>query len=148
MGKIEIVKSIMDSIEQGRVNDVKKNLTDDFTFSGPVPAPIKAGEWLSLHEKMSKGIPDLSFNLKKLNESGNVVNGSVQLSGTHSRDMPALLPGTANVPATNKKISLPEENIVFTFKGDKISSIAVEKIPNAGIAGLLRQLGVSIPSLK
>jgi hypothetical protein len=148
MDKIEIVKNVMRALEQCKFDQVENYLTDDFTFVGPVPNPINKREWLDLHKKMSKGIPDLKFNMKNLSESGNVVNGSVQLSGTHSKEMPSLLTGIEAIPATNKKIQLPEENITAVFKGEKINSFTVEKVPNGGVAALLKQIGAKVPTLK
>lgn len=148
MAKIEIVKKIMSLIEEGKFIEVKMFLADNFAFSGPVPVPVRASDWLMLHEKINEGMPDFKFNLKKLSESGNIVNGSVQITGTHTQEMPELVPGTLNIPPTYKKVILPEENVTFTFKGNQVSAFTVERVPNGGVPGLLKQLGVSMPTMK
>ncbi len=144
MRKSELVKSLFTAIEQSKFDQAANCVNEDFTFNGPFPKPIKKKEWLTLYKNLMAGIPDLKFNLNNLTESGNVVNGSVQLSGTHTQELPPLLPGTPSVPATNKKIQLPKENVAFTFKNEKISIMTVEKISTAGVVGLLNEVGVPV----
>jgi predicted ester cyclase len=146
MEKTQIVKNLLTSMEQGNFEQVDNMVTDDFIFSGPVPKPIGKKEFKEIHKKLLQGMPDFKFNLKNLNESGNVVNASVQVGGTHTKELPSLMPGIQSVPATNKKVQNPEENVTFTFKGDKISAMTVEKLPNGGAAGILKQLGVTVPT--
>lgn len=146
MNKSDIVKKLLSAIEKCNYDEAKNYLTDDFTFNGPVPKPIGSDEWLDVHKKISKGLPDFCYNVKNLNESGNTVNGSVEISGTHSKELPTLIPGVDPIPATNKKVQLPEEDFTVTFKGDKISKFTVEKVATGGILGLLKQVGVRAPS--
>jgi hypothetical protein len=145
MRKSETVKNLFSALEQARFDEVQNYVTDDFTFRGPVPKPIKKKEWITLHKNLSIGIPNMKFNLNNLTESGNVVNGSVQLKGTQSQTLPPLLPQMQPVPPTNKAIELPKENVAFTFKGEKISIMTVEKVPNGGVPGILQQIGVNVP---
>jgi hypothetical protein len=147
MNKVDIVKKLLLAIEQCNMKEAASYLADDFTFSGAVPKPVSKNEWLDVHQKFDMAMPDFKFNAKDLNESGNVVNGTVQLSGTQNKELPSLMPGVPSVPATNKKIQMPTENFTVTFKGDKIVNLTVEKVPNGGVAGVLKQLGVTITLL-
>jgi predicted ester cyclase len=146
MKKTKIVQELLKAIEQKKYDQAESYLSEDFVLNGPMPNPASKKEWLDLHKKLSKGIPDFSFNLKKLNESGNTVNASVQVGGTHTNEIPSIMPGVESIPPTNKKVLNAEENVTITFKGDKISSMTVERVPNGGVAGLLKQLGVVVPS--
>jgi len=148
MNKTEIVKNLLHAIEQCNMKEASTYLTDDFTFTGAFPKAINKNEWLEVHRKFDMAMPDFKFNAQDMNESGNVVNGTVQLSGTQSKELPSLMPGMPAVPATNKKVQLPKENFTVTFKGDKINNLTVEKVPNGGVEGLLKQLGVSVPQMK
>lgn len=145
MKKTEIVNRFIAAIEADKINIARSLLTDDFIFTGPVPRPIGPDEYMDLHRKLNQGLDNFSFNIRDLNESGNIVNGTVQVSGTHSKEMPALLKGMKSIPATHKKVSIPKEDIAVSFKGDKISKITVERVPNGGIPGMLKQLGVTVP---
>jgi hypothetical protein len=144
--KVEIVKDFISAIEQGKFDQAENCLSDDFVFSGPVPKKMSKKDWLRLHKNLLMGIPNLKFNLTDLSESGNTVNASVRLSGTHSKEIPSLMPEVSAVPASNKNIQLPKENVTMVFKGDKISSFTVEKVPNGGVPGLLKQIGVTVPA--
>ncbi len=88
--------------------------------------------------------PDWSFNLGSLEEQGDKVLATVHITGTHTRDL--LVPGLPPVPATNKRVSLPEEHLEFTFHGDKIASLSSDNVPGGGVPGVLQQIGVPLPS--
>ncbi len=67
---------------------------------------------------------------------------AVQITGTHTRDLVLPVPGMPPIPATGKRVSLPEEHITFTFKGDTLASLTSDNVPGGGIPGLLAQIGV------
>src|SRR5207248_6764420 len=92
-----------------------------------------------------RAFPDWKFNLHEAEEQGDIVTGAVQITGTHTQDL--VLPGMPPIPATHKKVSLPEEHLVFTFKGDRIASLASDNVPGGGVAGVLQQIGVPIPAM-
>src|SRR4051812_17809505 len=123
MNKVEIVKSLITAIEKNNFTEAKKLLSDDFMFTGAVPKPMNADQWLGMHKKINQGVPDFCFNISDLNESGNNVNGTVKVNGTQSKELPSLMEGTPALPATNKKFENPQEDVVASFKGDKINKI-------------------------
>jgi hypothetical protein len=51
------------------------------------------------------------------------------------------------IPATNKKVSLPEEHLIFTFEGDKVASLTSDNVPGGGVPGVLQQIGVPLPGM-
>jgi hypothetical protein len=145
MNKIEIVNYVLNAVEKGNFSEAEKYLTEDFSFSGPIPDPVGKQVWFDLHNKINKGLQNFSFNVSNLRESGNIVNGTVQVGGLHSRELPSLGPGWPAVPPSNKNVLNEKEDVAWKFKGDKISAMEVEKVPNGGVPGLLNKLGLKVP---
>ncbi len=57
-----------------------------------------------------------------------------------------LIPSMSSIPASSMRVSLSEEHLEITFKGDKIASLATEEGPEGGVPGILRQVGVRLPT--
>lgn len=140
MENLKVVSQVISDIEKKNWEGVEKNLTDDFTFSGAVPQPIGKKEWVSVHRAIQTGIPDLKMNLQKPTEKGNKVTAKLKLTGTHTAEIPAPLPGMKSIPTTGRKVVLPEEDVEFTFQGDKISGLYVKPVPHGGVQGIIEQL--------
>src|SRR5439155_9578242 len=120
-------------------------LDETFTLSGPTPQPVGKYEFLAMQSAFQRAFPDWKFNLHDAEEQGDIVTGAVQITGTHTEAL--VLPGMPPIPATHKNISLPEEHMEFVFKGDQIASLASDNVPGGGIAGVLQQIGVPIPTM-
>jgi hypothetical protein len=142
----EITRQVMTDLENKKWENVEKKLTDDFTFTGGAPKPISKKDWLQVHKALATGMPDLKMNLSNpVLKDGTQVEAHVKLSGTNTADLPPVLPGTASLPKTGKKVQLPEETVRFTFKGDKISNLHVTPVAHGGVQGVLEQLNVKQP---
>jgi predicted ester cyclase len=143
MSVTQTVEAFSEAMEARDWEKVASYLSDDFTLSGPTPQPVGKNEFIAIQSAFMTAIPDWSFNLSHLEEQGDKVLATVRVTGTHSRDL--AVPGLPPVPATNKKISLPEEHMEFTFKGDKIASLSSDNVPGGGVPGVLQQMGVPLP---
>jgi hypothetical protein len=55
------------------------------------------------------------------------------------------MPGTAPIPATGKRLSLPKEPGAFTIKDGKIARLEAANVPGGGVMGVLAQLGAPAP---
>jgi len=142
----EVVSNAIQAVESQRWEEANKYLTDDFTFSGAVPKPVSKSEWLNMHKSLETGMPDFKFNLHELKEEGgNKLRGKVQITGAHTQEMPGPLPGVSRnkIAATGKKVRMPEEELEFELRGDKISHIHVKPTAGGGPQGLLHQLGIN-----
>jgi predicted ester cyclase len=144
MSATQTVEAFSEAMEARDWEKVASYLSDDFTLSGPTPQPVGKNEFIAIQSAFMTAIPDWSFNLSHLKEQGDKVLATVRVTGTHNRDL--AVPGLPPVPATNKKISLPEEHMEFTFKGDKIASLSSDNVPGGGVPGVLQQMGVPLPS--
>ncbi|OGR91226.1 MAG: hypothetical protein A2V88_11145 [Elusimicrobia bacterium RBG_16_66_12] len=146
MSALEMASKLFQAIEAKDMIAAAKYLSDDFTFSGPVPQPVSGGEWLAMHQSLSKAFPDWKFNASNLREEGGKVRGVLQITGTHKGELDLSALGMPNVPATGKAIKLPREEITLTGSDGKFTSLSTAATVGGGVMGVLSQLGVEVPS--
>ena len=144
MKTTEIVNEGISAMEAKDWNRVNKYFSDDFTFSGAVPNPLNKSGWEKLHRALQNAFPDLKFNLRDVKQENDKVYAKVKLMGTHTNKLEIPFQGFPPLDPTNKKFTMPEEECEFSFKGDKISKMHVKPVPNGGVQGLYKQLGVDI----
>lgn len=144
MKKAEIIKEVLAIIEANNWEKADNYFSEDFFLTGPVPEPISKAEFYMLQKSLLQGIPDFKFNLGEIWVEDDKVHATVQITGTHTNDLEIPIPGIPKVKATNKKITMPREDVAFSFKKDLINKIHVKPVLNGGIMGLLNQLGVEI----
>lgn len=74
-----------------------------------------------------------------------MVHMTVQISGTHNGELDLSDMGLPKVPATGNKIRLPREKAELKIEGGKVRYFKTSANPEAGVSGILKQLGVAIP---
>lgn len=147
MTKTEAVRAFSVALEAREFEKAASYLADDFVLSGPVPQPIGKQEFIAVQTAFENAFEDWAFNSHDEVEQGDKVIAAVQITGTHTRDLVVPIPGMPTIPATHKKVSLPEEHLEFTFKGDKIVSLTSDNVPGGGVPGVLQQIGVPLPPM-
>jgi len=65
--------------------------------------------------------------------------------GTHIQTL--ALPGFPEVPATNRKVKIPEHYFYYRLDGDKLTQIRPDPVPGGAPRGIFEQIGVSLPPL-
>lgn len=145
MNAQQITEKVLKAIEDQDWNAALGLLTDDFRFSGAVPQPITAQEWLGVHRALAKAMPDLRFNGKIDHGDNSTAEGTVSLTGTNTGQFDVPIPGIPSVPATGKRLAMPKEPFKVTVRGDKLSSYQVTPVPDGGLPGILKQMGVTVP---
>lgn len=146
MSEVEIARRAFERIESSDFEGAKALLANSFEFSGPVPEPLDSNRWLGMQKKMMAAFPDRVFNVEDIHLHGDEVHCSVQVTCTHTETLDLSELGIPLIPPTGKAVSLPREEVVFTFAGDKIASIRSSGSPGAGVAAILSQLGVEMPA--
>ena len=141
----DITTQILDAIERGNVRSMAKYFTDDFSFTGPMPVAQDKTQFMDMMTKITNAVPDWKFNRHDLEVEGQSVHVPVQVTGTKTRRLPALMPGMSELQPTNRSFQIPSETLHVTFRGDRISNIHVDPVPGGGIPGMLEQLGAAIP---
>jgi hypothetical protein len=138
-----IMREHMRRMELHDFNGAGSLLSRDFQFTGVTPTPVDGEKYVQLHRELLAGFPDWNYNFKFEREDGNIVRGTVAISGTHTGTInPTFMPGVPPITATGKKVKLPKEMLTITVRNGLISKIDVEKVPNGGVTGILSQLGV------
>jgi hypothetical protein len=145
MDQDKIVENFFNAIEKNDFTTAESLLTPTFKVTGVGPEPLGAKEFLGLHRAFNTGMPDFKFNYRIGNVSKNIVETKVKLTGTHTKEMTAPLPGLHNIPATNKNLRMPEEKVRIILKDNKIDGVQLEQTPGGGVPGVLKQLGIEMP---
>ena len=142
MSNLDLARKALKAFSAGDVATTSELLTDDFQFLGVTPHPLTKQDYLGFMHAINAAFPDFAFNETSSSESGDTVTMKHHITGTHTGPLNA--PGLPSIPATGKKISLPEEASVFTFKGGKVAKYLGEPAPGGGLPGILKQLGVQM----
>lgn len=145
MNTQQITQKVVKAIEDQDFGGALALLAEDFTFSGAVPEPINGQSWIGVHRALAAAMPDLRLNFAGASEDNDVLQGTVSLTGTHTGTMVAPVPGIPQVPATGRKIVLPQEPVQVTARGGKLTNWHVNNIPHGGLPGILAQMGVALP---
>lgn len=57
------------------------------------------------------------------------------------------MPGMAPIPATHRKVQIPEQRFFYRIAGDRLVAIRPEPIEGGAPRGILQQIGVALPPL-
>jgi len=145
MNELELVKKLFGFIEAKDRTSALELLSDDFTFSGPVPEPISGPEWIGMHGKLSAAFPDWAFNMADFRADGGIMRCTAQISGTHKGEWDLSDMGLPNVPATGKEILLPRDESELRVEDGKVKYFKTKPNPESGVSGILKQLGMAMP---
>jgi predicted ester cyclase len=145
MNAIDVVKAGLAASEAGQPSKFAEFLTDDMVFAGPVPQPVGKREFVGLMTALVAAIPDWKFNARDFKQNGDKVTTTFQITGTQTGELNLPMPGIPKIPASGKHVSLPSEETTITVKNGKISRLEAAVVPGGGVAGVLAQLGISMP---
>ena len=118
-------------------------VAEDFVITGATPQPLNKEAFIGLMHATLTAMPDWAFNASGFEEDGDTVTLKSRITGTHTG--PLELPGMPPIPATGKKVALPEETQIYTLRDGKLVKLQVEDVPGGGIPGMLQQIGVALP---
>jgi len=139
-----VVRECFAAFEASQFEKAAGYFADNFVLSGPTPQPIGKKEFVALQTALRQAFPDWKFNMHNFHTEGDTVTLVLQITGTHTRTLPSLMPGVPEVPATGKHISLPEEHCQATVKDGKMTSFSTDAGSDGGVMGLFQQIGVPI----
>jgi predicted ester cyclase len=143
MSNLDLARKALHAFSSGDMATMNTLMADDFQFLGVTPQPLGKPEYLGFMSAINTAFPDFKFEEVSASESGDTVTIKHHITGTQTG--PLNLPGMPSIPATGKKMRLPEETSVFTFAGSKVSKYLGEPAPDGGLPGMLKQLGVELP---
>jgi predicted ester cyclase len=138
-----VVQAFYAAIEAGDLARMASYLSDHFTFSGPVPQPMGKTAFRAFMDALVAAMPDLKLHTKNFQVQGSKVTLTVQLTATHTAPLHPIRPGMSPMPATGKKVTLPEERVSITVHDDQLASVEVAQVPGGGVPGILAQIGIA-----
>lgn len=141
----QVVNQVAAAIEAQDWDGVRALLSGDFKFSGAVPEPISAEQWIGVHRALAGAIPDLRMNYVPSKSNGLHTSGTVKLTGTHTGEFNLPLPGLPRVAPTGNAIANPTEHVEVFVQDGRVTEWQVEQLPNGGLFGILSQMGVALP---
>lgn len=147
MSAIDVAKAIMTALQAQDKAASAALMTDDFSFSGPVPVPLNKQQYLGLQWALFAAIPNWNTNASNYAEQGDKVTLTVQITGTQTGTLENVIPGVPPIPPTGKSIQLPQEGITLTVRGDKVANFAVATVPGSGVPGIFAQIGHPLPPM-
>ena len=144
MSNIDLVKRGLQAFCAGDTATLDLLTTEDFVFSGGTPQPVGKAEFLGLCQANHAAFSDFSFNASDFQEDGDVVKYNTAITATHTGPL-ALIPGVPVVPATGKRIQIPEDRQTSTIQGGKLARLEIVSPPGGGIPAAYAQVGTPLP---
>jgi predicted ester cyclase len=140
-GPADPVKRTVACLEAKDVVQAATHLHDDFQFSGFGSDPLNRDQFVSLMKALFIALPDWSYHPRELRAEADTVRFKTQVTGTHTGMLMGLDPGMVPIPATGKKIDLPQDQVECTLREGKVATMKVDTPPGGGIAGIIAQIG-------
>jgi hypothetical protein len=144
MSNTEFAKRALQAFCAGDTATLDQLTADDFIFSGPTPQPLGKAEFLGLCQANHAAFSDFDFNASDFHEEGDVVTLNTAITATHTGPL-ALIPGVPAVPATGKRIQIPEERQTCTIREGKLTRLEIASPPGGGIPAAYAQVGSPLP---
>jgi SnoaL-like domain len=149
----DIIKAFIHALEAGNFEAASGYLTDDFHCSGLSPQQLDKGQFIQVIQGLKEGIPNLTFHLQDVHAvrqkpgEGEILTGTMHMVGTQTDGF--ILPplGLPPIPQMAKSISLPQEQVDFSMKENRIAMMRVHHVPGGGIKGILQQLDIDMPEI-
>ncbi|MGA8163984.1 MAG: nuclear transport factor 2 family protein [Waddliaceae bacterium] len=129
-------------MEESDFYAVSELLADNFRFFGPLPDPFDKNVWLSFQKAIQHAFPDWKYHLKKVEKMGDAVEVTVEITGTHLKELTLPWPLVKPIPPSGTKIYLPEEKVILKFKNGQLHELHIYSSPHGGFPGLMEQLRV------
>jgi hypothetical protein len=142
---VDKVYKIMEDLQSGKADDAGYSISEDFMFSSPERF-LNKQQFLDLHRQLHAAIPDWSYNAGIISEHDNTVTLVIHITGTNTGAIELPVLGIERHPATGKVLTMPYEPVEIHFLNGNITRFIEPNIKGGGLEGLLRQLGIDLPS--
>jgi predicted ester cyclase len=118
---------------------------DAMISGGELPQALPMAETIKNAVPFSTAMPDCKVEFDLVVVNGNEATVKIHMSGTQTGPFKVGW-GMPDVPATGKKVWV-KDAMVVTVQGDKVSKARIESPADGGLPGILKQLGVQMPSM-
>lgn len=146
MSNLDVAKRAAALLEARDSKGFQSLMADDFVAKGPTLELTKQ-QVLSYLQIMFTAFPNHSFDFADFKESGDSIQCTSSETGTHTGVLDLNPLGiSVSLPPTGKSFKMPKGVITFRVAEDKLTYYGEEAVKGGGLAGLLEQLGVKLPS--
>jgi SnoaL-like domain len=140
MNSREIVKTLITALQSGDFSEATHHVASDFQLVGWMPQALNQEQFLALQAELDAAMPDFSYNLSDLHGHGDVVEGLIQVTGTHTRTFALPQLGIPPMRETGQEVVLPQVPVQFLLTDGTITHMRVQPVPGGGMEGLLQQM--------
>ena len=147
MHPVTIVQAAIAAWEAKNTNAFASYLADNFICQRILPQTADKAQLLSYIKALATAFPDWSFNGRVLFEEYVMedvwkVLFATAITATHAGVL--ILPTLPIIPATGRKIALPNRHLEFSIGHDRITAITADFSPN-GLEEVLAHMGLELP---
>lgn len=135
-----VIRAYIAGLKSHDVEAIAETVSDDLAFVTPTKRLTK-GQFLDMLRALYAGFPDWHYEHAPPELRGATIAVKWRQSGTHTGTF--ALPGIEPVPATLRKVQIPEHDFFYTVRGDKIVEIRPEAVPGGAPGGILEQIGIT-----
>jgi predicted ester cyclase len=118
---------------------IAETVADDLAFVTPAKC-LNKEQFLRMLNALYAGFPDWHYDHDRPERREEHFAVKWRQSGTHTGEL--RLPGFPPVPATFRKVLIPEQYFFYRIEGGKIIQIRPDPIPGGAPQGIFEQIGL------
>jgi SnoaL-like polyketide cyclase len=120
----KVINEVFNYLAAGDEKQAETYIADDFKGS-VLNNPVDRKQYIAAYKSLRRGLPDLNIRLHDVEETGNgeKVHAWLDLSGTHSAEIPSIVPGFRAISPSGKLIRADNVELEISMKDNKISEI-------------------------
>ncbi len=145
MNPEQLIRESLTALNARDEEKAYRNFADDLAVNGFMPQPIGLEEFKALNAANLAAFPDWHFEIKHIQTQGNKATVTIQATGTQNG--PINMPGMPSIPASGKKVSVPDVFICTVSADNKLHQMDFATPPGGGFAGVMHQLGIQMPGM-
>jgi predicted ester cyclase len=134
----------IEGLETRDVDKIADTVADHLAFISANRTLGKA-EFLSMLRALYTAFPDWTYGYDRVEDRGDCLAVKWRQGGTHTGVF--AWPGMPAVPATGRRVRMPEHYFFYKLAGNKIVEIRPDPVPGGAPRGILQQIGVDAPPL-
>ncbi len=145
MEELVILNKFLNAIESQDIETMTDCIHDELKMINPIGTMDKT-QYLSFKKALYSAFPDFKYHPKIIGKENGFYLVTINMTGTHTGVFKnSLIGDTKNIDPTGKRIILPEQEMRYSIKDDKIYRILARNVAGGGIMSILRQIGVKLP---
>lgn len=130
------------ALKRHDVDAIAETVADDVAFVTPARTLDKAA-FLAMLRALYTGFPDWHYEHDAPEPRDGEFAIKWRQGGTHTGTF--ALPGLDPVPATGRRVRIPEHYFFYRVRGEHLVEIRPEPVPGGAPRGILEQIGVAQP---